>query len=767
MEGASYNAWRLAALSPLPRWALALLALAAVASVVLAWRGLRGEPRPHRRAALVALRAASALLALFLLAEPAVQLLQTARVKNRLAVLVDASRSMRFPGELGGAPRSEVVAAFVRDHRAELERLSDRVDLEWYAFGSEVAPVDPAAVARGLASDGGKTDVLGALQAAASGAGGSSRKLAGALVVSDGADNAGLADGLSAAARAEIRALGVPVNALAVGRDAPRDLAVERVAVDDFAFVRNTVTVEATLRARGFGREEVPVVLRREGAVVARGMVRLEPGKDRYTLPLSFAPDATGTFVFTVAAPVYPGEAVVENNARSFVLRVIRDRVRVLLVAGRPTWDERFLRGLLKQDPNVDLVSFFILRTNSDNPGPQEELSLIPFPVQEIFGEQLRTFDAVIFVNFAYGPYRALEIDRYLPNLRDYVRNGGAFAMLGGDQSFGEGRYGETPLGEVLPVAVIDGAGASEEELRPRLTPEGRRHPVTSLAPGEAANDATWAALPPVPGINLTRPLAAGSGAAVLLEAPSILVGGRPAPVVAVREVGAGRTLAVTTDASWFWGFLAAESGQGNRAYQRFWSSALRWLVRDPGLGPLQAEPDASAVEPGAPLGVTLSVRGSDWGPAAGKRVAVELVSEDGKVVSRAEAIAGADGTARVELAPPGPGAYKVVARAEGAAGPAGPADVAATAVAVRGSGPEDSDAAPRPELLRALAEATGGAFSALPGGGLPDLKLADPDVVEIGRRKDVPVWDRWWFLAGLACTLGAEWILRRRWGWW
>ena len=51
-----------------------------------------------------------------------------------------------------------------------------------------------------------------------------------------------------------------------------------------------------------------------------------------------------------------PGEAVTENNARSFVLRVIRDRVRVLLVAGRPSWDVRFLRGLLKQDPNVDLV---------------------------------------------------------------------------------------------------------------------------------------------------------------------------------------------------------------------------------------------------------------------------------------------------------------------------------------------------------------------------------------------------------------------------
>ena len=758
MDG-TYNAWRLTALSPLPRWALALLALCAVAAVALAWRGLRGEPRPRRRAALLALRAASAVLALFLLVEPAVELLQTARVRNRFAVLVDASRSMGFPVEPDGPTRAAAAAAALRDGRRTLDGLADRVDVEWYAFGGDVAPADPAEAMKGIPPRAGATDVLGALEAVASGAGGSSRKLAGALVVSDGSDNAALADGLGPEARARLRALGVPVNTLSVGRSAPKDLAVERVAVDDFAFVRNTVTVEATIRARGFSDEEVRVVLRREGTVVASSVIRLERGKDRYTVPLSFAPDRTGTFVFTVAAPVFPGEAVTENNQRSFVLRVIRDRVRVLLVAGRPTWDVRFLRGLLKQDPNVDLVSFFILRSNSDDPGPQHELSLIPFPVQEIFGEQLRTFDAVVFLDFAYAPYRGLEIERYMPNLRDYVRNGGALAMVGGEQSFGDGRYGETPLAEVLPVAPIDGTQMVDGDVRPRLTADGRRHPVTSLAPGDAQNEAAWGALPAVSAVNLTRPLPPGSGASVLLDAPGVQVQGVPAPLVAVREVGAGRTLAVTTDSSWRWGFQAAESGQGNRAYLKFWNAALRWLVRDPGLAPLQVEPDAPAVEPGQPVGIAISARGPDWGPAAGRRVSAELVSEDGKSVSRGEAVADQDGTARLELVPPGPGAYKIVARGEGGQ------DVATGAVAVRGAGPEDSDAAPRPDLLSAIAEATGGRASALPGGGIPDLALADPEVVEIGRRKSVPIWDRWWYLAALAGTLAAEWTLRRRWG--
>ncbi|HVI73538.1 MAG TPA: glutamine amidotransferase [Anaeromyxobacteraceae bacterium] len=766
---AGYNAWRLTSLAPWPPWAIALFVAAAVLAVALAWRGLAGEPRRGRRAALVALRAASALLALFLLLEPALRLLQTSRVKSRLAILVDGSRSMRFPIEPGGPTRAAAVADFVRRHRAELERLGDRVTLEWHAFDRELSPADPGALARGAPASGGRTDLLGALKAASGG--GSGRKLAGAVVLSDGADNTALAEGLTPAARAELRALGVPVTAVAVGSAAPKDLAVERVAVDDFAFVRNTVTVEVTLTARGFGREEVPVVLRREGAVVAHGTVRLEPGKERYTLPLSFAPDTTGTFVFTVAAPVYPGEAVAENNARSFVLRVIRDRVRVLLVAGRPSWDERFLRTLLKQDPNVDLISFFILRTASDQPGSQEDLSLIPFPVTEIFGDQLRTFDAVVFVNFAYQPYRSLDIERFLPALRDYVTRGGGFAMIGGEQGFGEAHYGQTALADVLPVEAAEGLGITETAVKPHLTAEGRRHPVTSLVAGEVANEGAWAALPALPDLNRTRPLPPESGARVLLDAPAAPVEGRAAPLVAVREVGSGRALAVATDSSWYWGFVAAEESGSSRAYQRFWNNALRWLVRDPALTPVQVEPDRPAVEPGEPVGLSVSVRTPDYGPGAGLPVHGELVGEDGKTVARGDAVAGADGTARLELVPPGPGAYKVIASArprcrQEPCPPDAPVETATGAVAVRASGPEDADAAPRPELLRAMAEATGGAFSTADR-GLPPVHLAEADVVEVGRRKDVPIWDRAWFLAALVASLGVEWVLRRRWGYW
>ena len=133
-----FNAWRFTALSPLPLWALLALGLAAVATVGLAWRGLRAEPKPGRRAALLALRAASALLAVALLLEPGVELLHTARVRNRFALLVDTSRSMGFPVGPGGPSRALAAGALLSDHRGELSKLSERVDVEVYGFSGEI-----------------------------------------------------------------------------------------------------------------------------------------------------------------------------------------------------------------------------------------------------------------------------------------------------------------------------------------------------------------------------------------------------------------------------------------------------------------------------------------------------------------------------------------------------------------------------------------------------------------------------------------------------
>ena len=89
-----------------------------------------------------------------------------------------------------------------------------------------------------------------------------------------------------------------------------------------------------------------------------------------------------------------------------------------------------------KKNLNVDLISYYHLRTpDSIDPARKGELSLIPFPTRELFEEQLDSFDLVIFQNFTY---RGFRMRRYLPRIRDYVKAGGGFVMVG-DLSFTSG----------------------------------------------------------------------------------------------------------------------------------------------------------------------------------------------------------------------------------------------------------------------------------------------------------------------------------------
>ncbi len=755
MDSAAVDSWKLVSLSALPPVALWGLGVAVLVGAVLACLGVAREPLAARKWALWVLRVLAAACAVFFLLEPGLRKVQVARVKNRVAVLVDRSASMTFPVAAGKQSRSQAVAESLAALAPQMDAMKDQFAFEVVGFDPELSPISVKTVETEPAR-GNKTDLLSTLRSLKASEGTSARKLSGVVLLSDGADNGELAQGLNGRAKQVLEGFGVPVSTVAVGQGGLKDLAIENIKVDDFAFVRNSITAEVEVRARGFSGQATQAVLRREGRIVASAPIRFASDDDVQVAKFTFAPDQTGRFVYTVSAPVFPDEAVTENNTRAFTLKVIRDRVRVLLVAGRPSWDERFLREFLKQDANVELISFYILRNSPDDPMVgNDELSLIPFPRDEIFSEKVHTFDLLVILNFNNDDL-SISLSQYEDSIKKYLLNGGALASVGGDRSFGDARF--TTFADVLPVST---AGASElAPFKVRLTPEGARHPITALGTGSVSTEAAWEALPPIPGMNSVR---ARPGATVLLDNPFSVVDGKNAPLLSIWDYGRGRVMALNSDGSWAWAFTSHVGGAQSRVYERLWGNAVRWLVRDPELTAMSVTADSPTVEPGKPVGISAIARSSDFQPVAQAQVTIELISaDDGRIVAQQTVPAGPDGAAHVEFPSPPAGPYKIVGRAAQGEKVLGEMS---DAIAVRASGKELSDARVNAALLEDIAKATGGAFFEGPSFSLSDVPFKEPPLVEVGRSRDQPLWDRWYWLTLMVLIMGAEWALRRRFG--
>ena len=777
---ATDHVWRLATQSAWSAPWLGLgVALALVAIGLGVWSARR-ERRRWRRVVLGALRFCSVATALVLFLQPAIEFEDVTRVPNHVAILVDASQSMSLAERKGDPTRAERAAKLLRESSTLLTRWRGEHAIDFYRFGGELEPATEASLAaltpaQAKASSTHLREALTELRKRYDG-----DDLGGVVVISDGIDNGRWASGLDAGERDVVKGLATPVSTAWTGRAGLRDVAIPRVLSDGFAFARNVVKVEAVVRTVGareagwIGKKIVislkQIVPATGTSEVARATITLDGKSPEQRVAFEFTPERVGKFVYEISTPVLDGEAIADNNARAFLLKVIRDKVRVLLVAGRPSWDERFLRGLLKRDPNVDLISFFILRTPSDaEVGGPEELSLIPFPTEELFDEQLPSFDLVFLDNFNFAPY---GVERYLPKIREYVEGGGALAMVGGDLSFSSGGYYGSPIADVLPVELLPDAQGEQlvttDPFRMQLTAEGRGHPITALRPGSVENRKRWESLAPLDGQNLVA--RARPGATVLGVHPTLRAAdGRPMPVLAVSDVGKGRSLAFLSDGSWRWGFgaalddLDATAGGGARAYQTFWENAIRWLIKDPELRLVRVETDAPEYTAGEPVHIKVRVREPDYRPAVKTSVSLTIARAG---FANPEPIAlrtDDNGEAIFDAATLPPGGYRVTARrSSGGAPPAMNSDD--EVFLVRAAGKELDDPEARDALLRDVASASGGEYRA-PGQSLEGVPMKPPRVVRVNRYRDLELWSTWMSLLAAALLLSAEWGLRRRWG--
>lgn len=728
--------------------ALGLMAIAAWDLRALA----RSSLNARRRIVLGAARLASAAMAWLVAVQPSWSGERLERRNGRLAILFDASRSGLVRD--GGSSRVERERDLAERWASELESPDrERPNVDVFSFGRALTPRTLTTLPRELVASEDDTRIGRALSELARRVG--ATEVGAAIVVSDGAD-------LGSGSIAVAQRLGLRVHTIALGRsDALRDDSIAEVRADRVGFLRRPGVVRVRIRRLGAEPAPVPVVLSEGGQTLYETSAVLGPdGEGEVEIP--FTPDRLGRIVYQLRIPTAQDDAVPENNERAFLVRTTRDNLRVLLVAGQPSWDERYLRAFLTRDPTTDLISFFILRNTADMTMAQpEELALIPFPTDELFQEHLGSFDVVLFQNFEYAPY---QMAMYLPRIREYVSRGGSFAMIGGPLSFSHAGYAETPIADILPVGVLPHSTAetnaiATDRFHPVISDGASRHPILMLLPDERANADAWARLATLGGLNLVEDVRAS--AQRLLEHPTLRdATGAPMPVLVTGSAGRGRVLALMTDTSWRWGISTGGATGDPSAYERFWDRALRWLARDPALEPARVDTDHESYGPGSPLQARATIADARYAPRELSPVALVLFGNADRELSRVIVRTDTEGRLDSRLMAPGePGGYRLAVL-----DPQSDEVLAQEWFIVEAGGQELADPRPNHALLESLAANTGGTSYASVDDA-PRLSEIDASHVRsLGITKRRPFASVWAFLA-LVAFFGAEWVSRRRWG--
>ncbi len=628
------------------------------------------------------------------------------------------------------------------------------------ARSAEPAATDPAAASR--PADGPATDIGQAIRAAVESD--LSTPVAAVVVFSDGRFNRGEPVDVVARYAREKR---IGVWTVGIGDPSPpRNVAIAGVEAPGGAFVDDPVSIRARLRVEHAGEATVTVELAERNAVdgtwrvVAERQVETgadEPASATFRHRLSTA----GPVELAVRARPLEGETLLEDNAREFTVRGYDNQLRVLILAGSPGWDFRYLLRLLERDRTVNVSCWL---QSADTQAVRDGDTVIDRLPRGC--EELEAYDALVLMDpDAGGIDEAWAADVAALVARSGL---GLLYAAGVKHTPSFVRSPQVrPILEVLPVAVD--AGESDLLLNemghfqptawpPSIPPPAAAHPVLALSDDALESRRIWSSLP---GVYWHYPVHRLKPAAtLLLESGDPRTRGPrgPAVLLATQFAGTGRTGFLAFDGTWRW------RRQSDHCFNRFWIQLLRHLVEgrlagEDRRGMVRAERDRyqagetvviearladDSAGPGAPAALQAAVGREGRDP-----ISVPLAAQPGREGwYRGHFQAGEAGRYEIRLEPPPP-----------AVGPPLRGEVRVVKPDL-----EFREVSLDKASLRLLAsQSAGGQYLEVDEAGrLADLIPARRTSTVVPG-SIVPLWDRWWALALIVGLLGVEWSLRKR----
>lgn len=783
------------------QWLVPVLLLWTAAALILIFGYFRAPARGGLRAVAALLKMAGFVLLGLCLLEPVWVGTRAKPGANTFIVLADNSQGLQIRDQGQKQTRGELLRALLEAKESSWQStLENQFRVHHYLFDNRLEPTESFAE---LNFSGRSTALNLALQTLKERYQG--QPLAGILLLSDGNATDLPAAGLNTPGLP-------PVYPVVLGRDDPiKDISLQNLSVSQTAFEDAPVAVVAQALVTGYPSADITAeLIDPDGQVVSAQNQKSSAPVDSLTFRFQFRPPQPGVSFYSVRmAPRdeirqfgrtdASTEATLANNSRYMAIDRGKGPHRLLYVAGRPNWEYKFLQRALSEDTQLDLVG--LIRVAKREPkfefkGRQGETSNPLFRGFDRTTEETERYDKPVLVRlnpkdefelrggFPKTPeelyaFEALIIDDLeadfftrdqMAMIQKFVseRGGGVF-MLGGAESFVEGKYLRTPIGDLLPV-YLERAARPQGELRFALTREGWLQPWARLRDNENAEKKRIEEMRGFEVFN--RVSGVKPGATVVATVTDSR--GNNYPGLVVQRYGNGRSAALTIGDLWHWA-LGDETLQKDLG--KAWRQSIRWLIADVPT-PVQISTQKKSGDPNDAVLIQVRARDQKFEPLDNAGVVLRITqaghppAEATKTGSSnappalnpavqlpAEAAATDAGLYEATFIPRDSGGYQVEAFVTNSAGME--AGRAATGWTTDIAAEEFRSLKPNHALMKTLAEKTGG--EVVDSARLSQFVATLPHrQAPIREAWTVPVWHQpTVFLLALACFV-AEWGLRR-----
>lgn len=550
---------------------------------------------------LTALRIVSLLIILFILFEPILSLSWNRTEKPIIAVLVDNSASMSLTDD--GKIRSDQANSVLRS--GFFQNISRDSEVEYYQFSDQLATISLEQLDSIKFNHDG-TDITDALKALKEK--NVDRYLRGVILITDGINNLG-----ENPAR-YVEDFDTPIFPIAIGKAVEqKDIVISKISSNQVTYANNKVPVDITVQAFGFPDQKIEVKLLKDSQLLDSKFIEIGKDLSETKVRLHFTPQETGFQKYRIQIPAMENELTAINNQKNFYTKVLKSKMKILLIAGSPDPDFKFIKKNLEADPNIEVDDWVVKKNQLFYQGN--------FP-SDI--NRLNQYDCIIFLNFPVrntspGVISTLKtaIESNQTPLLFFSGNGINYRLL-------------TSFNRFLPFAA-PGSESNEILVGSRLTATGVVHPITRIIDDEFENQQKWRDMAPIylalQGIQLYP----DSETLLEIDPEQTFIRGlrAPLPLVIARKVGQHKSIAVLGYGIWRWDLLMWGIGRSNEVFKQFLSNSIRWLITKEDSKPVRIYPDQEIYRNGEQVSFTGEAYYEDYRPMDGAEVKLKVRSQN------------------------------------------------------------------------------------------------------------------------------------------